>query len=273
MKIILSRKGFDSEYGGCASPILPDGTMISMPIPSETGNCKFSDLAFVDGRTYMDVWCDLDPKGNHFDICHLDPDIRPNIRTNTPNNWKPAFGQMDQSQTHLENQNVQIGDLFLFFGWFRQTEYKEEHLKYVPNAPDIQAIYGYLQIGEILKGTDVKKCPWHPHSEDSHIYNDHHILKNNSIYIASPKFVINNEDTGLPGAGTIQLSENCVLTAEGKSRSRWKLNGVFGEVPLTYHSDNSVNDDYFQSAKKGQEFVFNEDDKVTKWVKSIIIPK
>jgi len=24
MKVILSRKGFDSEYGGIASPILPD---------------------------------------------------------------------------------------------------------------------------------------------------------------------------------------------------------------------------------------------------------
>lgn len=41
MRIILSRKGFDSEYGGCASPILPDGKMISMPIPSESGNCKY----------------------------------------------------------------------------------------------------------------------------------------------------------------------------------------------------------------------------------------
>ncbi len=28
MKIILSRKGFDSANGGQASPILPDGTML-----------------------------------------------------------------------------------------------------------------------------------------------------------------------------------------------------------------------------------------------------
>ena len=34
MKVIISRKGFDSGYGGMPSPILPDGTMISMPIPS-----------------------------------------------------------------------------------------------------------------------------------------------------------------------------------------------------------------------------------------------
>ena len=36
MKVILSRKGFDSQYGGMPSPILPDGTLLSLPIPSKT---------------------------------------------------------------------------------------------------------------------------------------------------------------------------------------------------------------------------------------------
>ena len=53
MKIILSRKGFDSSNGGCPSPILPDGTLLSMPIPSndrdtyETLSCRgvnYADL-------------------------------------------------------------------------------------------------------------------------------------------------------------------------------------------------------------------------------------
>jgi hypothetical protein len=35
MKIILSRKGFDSQYGKIKSPILEDGTMLSLPIPQE----------------------------------------------------------------------------------------------------------------------------------------------------------------------------------------------------------------------------------------------
>ena len=34
MKIILSRKGFDSANGGIVSPIFEDGAMISFPIPS-----------------------------------------------------------------------------------------------------------------------------------------------------------------------------------------------------------------------------------------------
>jgi hypothetical protein len=32
MKVILSRKGFDSANGGIVSPIFEDGAMISMPI-------------------------------------------------------------------------------------------------------------------------------------------------------------------------------------------------------------------------------------------------
>ena len=35
MKVILSRKGFDSANGGIASPIFEDGTMLSFPIPSK----------------------------------------------------------------------------------------------------------------------------------------------------------------------------------------------------------------------------------------------
>jgi hypothetical protein len=35
MKVILSRKGFDSASGGMPSPILPDGTLISLPIPCD----------------------------------------------------------------------------------------------------------------------------------------------------------------------------------------------------------------------------------------------
>ena len=41
MKIILSRKGFDSGYGGCPNPILPDGTLLSLPIPSRNEKVKY----------------------------------------------------------------------------------------------------------------------------------------------------------------------------------------------------------------------------------------
>ena len=51
MKIILSRKGFDSEYAGQPSPILPDGTLLSMPIPYSNEIIKYTDL-YHNGESY-----------------------------------------------------------------------------------------------------------------------------------------------------------------------------------------------------------------------------
>ena len=52
----------------------------------------------------------------------MDPDIRKGIRLREPSSWKPAFGQIGASQGLLSNAKVEVGDLFLFFGWFRRIE-------------------------------------------------------------------------------------------------------------------------------------------------------
>ena len=46
MKVILSRKGMDSESGRMASPILPDGTLLSLPIPDRKSNKTYEDIQF-----------------------------------------------------------------------------------------------------------------------------------------------------------------------------------------------------------------------------------
>ena len=51
MKIILSRKGFDSGNGGQPSPILPDGTLLSMPIPSNDSDNTYSTIMW-NGMSY-----------------------------------------------------------------------------------------------------------------------------------------------------------------------------------------------------------------------------
>ena len=95
MKIILSRKGFDNSNGGCPSPILPDGTMLSMPIPSDD-NVKYEDLMY-DNISYLKLLENLNPKCT-YGCCHLDPDIRDNARKTKPSNWKPALGQNGSAQ-------------------------------------------------------------------------------------------------------------------------------------------------------------------------------
>ena len=271
MKVILSRKGFDSENGRCPSPILPDGQMISMPIPSKGDNCRYDELRFPDGRDYMTAWQELSWKDANINECHLDPDIRKSVRKATPAGWKPAFGQINSAEGHLEKQGVKEGDLFLFFGLFRRTEYRNGKISFVKESKKLHVIYGWLQAGQILRGTQVRDLPWHPHSDDGHIFDRNGKLTNNTIYAASEHLELDGKDTGLPGAGIFEYSEKNVLTVPGISQfSRWKLTGPFGKVPLSYHYDPTrVHDDYFQSVAKGQEFVFAEDPIVTDWVRSL----
>ena len=75
MRLILSRKGFDSSAasGGCASPILPDGQMISLPIPHAEARIAYSELQprgldiahmvadLTRGRVVGDTYAHLDP--------------------------------------------------------------------------------------------------------------------------------------------------------------------------------------------------------------------
>ena len=53
MKIILSRKGFDSANGGIVSPIMEDGTLISFPIPSDDNDTY--DVLTYGGQTYTKI--------------------------------------------------------------------------------------------------------------------------------------------------------------------------------------------------------------------------
>ncbi len=279
MKIILSRKGFDAENGKIASPVLPDGTMLSMPIPS--GDYDAFDYLGVGGKSYQQVWKELnydkwESVGGYF--CHLDPDIRNDNRsipdaarpgrfvTELPKDWRPIFGQADAAETHLENQGVTVSDLFMFFGWFRQTVEKDGKLSYKKGSKDAHMLFGYLQIGEIVRGEGVKKYPWHPHSE---YYRPGY---NNTMYIASDRLVIDGEDTGLPGAGTFKYSDELVLTMPGQTKSRWKLPDFFRDVTISCHSSDSFKPEgFFQTVRIGQEFVVSESDKVTEWAKQIII--
>lgn len=264
MKVILSRKGFDSQYGGMPSPILPDGTLLSLPIPAKRDTeTMFVDLHYGD-NSYYDIIHSLKPttKIKEKYCCHLDPDIRESI-IDRPNGWQPAFGQEGSSLRHLQKQGIGIGDLFLFFGWFKQTELIDGILSYVKGAPDLHIIYGYFQVGSIID------CPenipsWlnqHPHTKISRW------TQPNTIYITSPQLSLCPQ---LRGAECLPFSNKLVLTKQGCSRSIWNLPDFFRQIPITYNA-NSWKEDCFKSADKGQEFVFEANNDVKEWVKEIIL--
>ena len=121
MKVILSRKGFDSAFGGYPSPILPSGEMVSLPIPLNDA-IRYSDLK-IGRSTYYDLMTDLKPRiksnGKWLDLdketkSHLDPDIH-NDSIDRESGWRPCFGQIDSAQSHLENHQVSEGDLFILW--------------------------------------------------------------------------------------------------------------------------------------------------------------
>lgn len=266
MRIILSRKGFDSSYGGVASPIFTDGTMLSMPIPEDgDSGLLYSEIEW-NAHTYDSIWKSLGGKKyipNSY--CHLDPDIRAEVRKNKIEKWQAAFGQCSSALGHLDNEGVKEGDIFLFFGRFRMADEKE--MKYIDGAVDFQAIYGYLQIGNIVRGDDIKKYMWHPHSKE-------YGLKN-ALYLATEKLIIDDRETDLPGFGLFKFSDELRLTIENDWHiSYWKKLPWMDndDITMSYHRKRRYNDEkgYFESVKRGQEFVIDENDNVTEWALNII---
>jgi len=259
-KVILSRKGFDSENGGMPSPIMPDGTLLSLPIPYDKETLLYSDLIYYD-QTYDEIIHQLRPNFEETK-CHLDPDLYRNILKSRDENWIACFGQSHAAQTHLESNGVDSGDIFLFFGWYKQTEYVNGKLKFKRGAPDLHVIFGYLEVDKkCTSDEDIDQLSWHPHSKGPSRSN-----KPNAIYTAA----MHLSGTDLPGYGTFKLSKELTLTKDGMTRAKWDMPEVLKGKPMTYHSEESQKEDYFQSAMIGQEFVIDGDQEISDWIKGII---
>jgi hypothetical protein len=267
VKLILSRKGFDSSVGGHPSPILPDGTMLSLPIPSRFDTTKYDDLSGPGENSYGDIIRQLgigggtDGKG-----AHLDPDLLHNVRPRRAG-WRPALGQIDAAAGHLRNQGVKSGDLFLFYGWFRPTEEINGKLGFIPSRSGFHAIYGYLEADLVLRAPAYEMLPhWlldHPHAVPRRLSKS-----TNTIYVAAPRLT---GHPSLPGSGVFRFDERLVLTQAGMSRSRWNLEpGLFQHLTISYHRTDAWRDGYFQSYPRAQEYVIDADETATRWATNLI---
>ncbi len=266
MKVILSRKGFDSSNGGIPSPIMPDGTLLSLPIPIQEDKVDYSELTW-NGKTYSSILNQLAP-GKNFGHCHVDPDIREN---RSVQGWKPAFGQTGAAQGTLINAGVEKGDIFLFFGWFRGVEETAEGYRYIKRnqedfyfGNDLQVIYGYLQVGEILTDSDeIAKYPWHPHA-NSEVYTS----KNNVLYIPTEKLSIAPE---LKGYGTLDFRKDRVLTMEGMTRGTWNEYDFLMPGHIYPKKKNSAKGKGIYYSGIWQELVVDESEGLMQWVKKILL--
>jgi hypothetical protein len=252
MRVIFSRKGFDSSAGGCPSPIIGEQP-ISLPIPTQmpTG-IRYEDLHGDYGSLVEDL---TKRKFNRLTPCHLDPDLDASLLPRLPG-WRGGLGQVGAAQTHLSNAGVTRGDLFLFWGLFRRVE-RRDRWTFV-GSPE-HRIFGWLLVDDIVDLGPAGSCalrsrPWlkdHPHARDGW-------GRQNALYVATEQLHLNNSNIGLPGWGV--FSRGLRLTVEGTKPSTWAvpdwLNPSRGGVGMTYHpGDRWRRDGTLQCAARGQEFV------------------
>ena len=268
MKVVLSRKGFDSSNGGIVSPIFEDGTMISFPIPSHDRD-MFGDLQYAD-TSYSEILSDLHYKGRS--SCHVDPDLDQIRRKKKIDGWEPAFGQIDQSAVYLKNNGIREGDLFLFFGNFHCVRKEDNHFRYIRKTGnfyrdnDLQVIWGYLQIGKIIEDpAEQSRLWWHPHSSEERKKN-----KTNVIFKALDRLSF---DESKPGAGLLSFRLDRVLTAENSNKATWKKNPVYDVCNIRGNRKNSAKNPDIGIYYAGiwQELCLLESVECTNWAKSLLL--
>lgn len=271
MNIIFSRKGFDSQYGGMPSPILPDGRLVPLPIPSSRDT--FTLAAINIPEVDIDKLVAQLSNGTHTanSLVHLDPDLNRDPSSRKPG-WRPALGQTGSAQSHLSAEGVGKGDLFLFFGWFRRVEYQNGTWRYIRSAPHLHVIFGWLEVSDVLpivreRSRCIRQYPWivdHPHVSNPAYYTD----PRNTLYVARPTSRLTKLSEF--GGGRFNAHDaRLTLTKPGSSRSIWSLPKwvmpTNQRAPLTYHRNPTLwrRDGEMvtlKTAPKGQEFVLHAGD-------------
>jgi hypothetical protein len=269
MKIILSRKGFDSSTGGFPSPIIvengsvEDGILLSLPIPvtEKQEKKKEKGISYNKLRYKGKSLGTIVQQFTHrqFKQAHLDPDLDKD-RYERKKGWKPVFGQTGAAQTYLKNRGVGESDLFLFFGWFKKATYNNNgELKYVPRAKDLHVIFVWLKVSD--KSIDVDKdqpldkfeswLHYHPHIVNREIYTKN----NNKIYIATRNLTLDGLSDKDGGGIFPNFKSSLQLTAPKEdARSHWCLPKWLLEGAWQCSKNDHLP---FSSGGRRQEFVFD----------------
>jgi hypothetical protein len=237
MRIIFSRKGFDSSAGGCPSPIVY-GRPVSLPIPKgQPGDTSYETLGLgelVERATRGRI--------AGANKCHDDPLFAEG------HCW---FGQSGAAQGHLSRNGVRPGDVFVFFGLFAEEDTGERHHR----------IFGTMQIAcneapEIVGQHPAWRVPPRPHPHFSGQW-----PATNCVYFG-------------PGNTACKASPALRLTRPGGPLNRWVVPSWLRQFGLTYHSkpERWHANHELDSVKRGQEFICDIDNakEPQRWLEAII---
>jgi hypothetical protein len=237
MRIVFSRKGFDTSAGGKASPIV-EGRPVSLPIPERSPSpTTYADLGIGDlveqvtgGRIAANANCHDDPL---FDGGHC---------------W---LGQCDIAQRHLARNAVGPGDVFLFFGLFCEPETGERHHR----------IFGHMRIACCGELSAVRQSSAWREPTRTHPHMTGKPRKHDTIYFGA-------------GQTARRASSALRLTRPGDPLNVWTVPRWLRAHGLTYHArpQRWIGEAELDTAKRGQEFVteVGDDADARQWLEAVI---
>ena len=242
MRIIFSRKGFDSASGGKPSPII-NNVPVSLPIPSGPDEpYRYGELNHPVAGNMGDV-VSAHTNGNitRHTHAHADPVL----------SWEQgpcALGQNGAAAAHLHNQGVDVGDVFVFFGLFASKEHKKHH-----------RIFGMMTVEQICKpGANPKG--WkayglttpHPHTDRPHQ------SPQNTLYIGTGQMAHN--------------AHNALRLSTQTMPSLWQVPPWLTRCGLSYHNNpDRWSHNTLKLVGRGQEFVSHvgDDQEAKNWISHI----
>jgi len=245
--------------------------MVSLPIP-EDSNFASANIRYGDLQSSIDRFPQVGAiveqltsgKRDAKSPVHLDPDLDKRMYRRSAA-WCALFGQCGAAQGLLRNQKVWKGDLFLFYGLYREVDVNSLHIKFRPNSGARHVIFGWMSVGDVVhieEPADAQRWSqehswgkYHPHLHGGRV-------KNNALYVAASDCF-----SGLPGAGIFgKYSSQRCLTASGESCSVWLLPKWFDpgrcKKPLSYNNNlgnwTKTADGFLLRTKSpGQEYVLD----------------
>ena len=222
-RVIISRKGFDSSTGktpAYPSPIYKDGRIFSIPIhmtknspPDVFGKVNYQGFNAFEVIQYIYSFSRNGSPYSEKDTCHFDPNL-----SVTPG----LFGQAGDDQRELEKGGVSAGDLFLFFGFFRNYS-KNPSIKLNRGSNGCHHFFGWLQIEEIISGTELIRdfCEnlgvRHPHGYGQ--------WANNTLYVGSRNLISSFGELRGKGSGLFPQTHGDLILSDLKDhkKSMWKM--------------------------------------------------
>lgn len=246
MRIIFSRKGFDSSAGGGPSPIC-DGRPVSLPIPGSPG----------DAESYASLGLGAEAEAaSRGRIKARDPAHHDPLFMMRDGNTGPVwFGQAGAAQSHLDAQGIGPGDLFLFFGLFRDSAAMPDH----PDRQPHHRIWGWMRVAArhtLPPGTNPPEgAPRH----HPHLTGVAAEWRNNTLW---------------QGHGAVARSADPALrlTASGRRASLWAVPSWLAEAGLSYHGNPQrwAVPGMLDAARRGQEFVAGPHPAAGDWAEAVI---